>query len=90
MRASPGGHEPGKILLRFSHSVNVSNAVTSGGTKAGTMADMDRTLQLPIQTKAIAHRAVRHTRIGIGGRLTTPPLAHHLAYVSRTSAVRSG
>src|SRR5215475_7699498 len=28
--------------------------------------------------------------IGIGGRLTTPPLPHHLAYGSRTSAVRSG
>ena len=29
-------------------------------------------------------------QIGIGGRLTTPPLPHHLAYGSRTSAVRSG
>jgi putative ABC transport system substrate-binding protein len=28
--------------------------------------------------------------IGIGGRLTTPPLPHHLAYGSRTSAVRPG
>src|SRR5262245_23383891 len=28
--------------------------------------------------------------IGIGGRLTAPPLPHHLAYGSRTSAVRPG
>jgi hypothetical protein len=29
-------------------------------------------------------------QIGIGGRLAAPPLPHHLAYGSRTSAVRSG
>jgi hypothetical protein len=29
-------------------------------------------------------------KIGIGGRLAAPPLPHHLAYGSRTSAVRSG
>jgi len=28
--------------------------------------------------------------IGIGGSLTAPPLPHHLAYGSRTKAVRSG
>jgi len=28
--------------------------------------------------------------IGIGERLTAPPLPHHLAYGSRTSAVRLG
>ena len=28
--------------------------------------------------------------IGIGGRLAAPPLPHHLAYGSRTSAVRPG
>jgi hypothetical protein len=28
--------------------------------------------------------------IGIGGRLAAPPLPHHLAYGSRTAAVRSG
>jgi len=36
------------------------------------------------------HHVRNGSMIGIGGRLTTPPLPHHLAYGSRTSAVRSG
>jgi hypothetical protein len=35
-------------------------------------------------------QAVKNQLIGIGGRLTAPPLPHHRAYGSRTTAVRLG
>ena len=62
---------------------------------AATLARMSRTCAGRAQGFAdtvcalVKAAAVKHL-IGIGGHLTVPPLPHHRAYGSRTTAVRSG
>ncbi len=55
-------------------------------------ADLDATFPTLVLER-LAGTDLRHfmsNLIGIGGRLTAPPLPHHRAYGSRTAAVRPG
>ena len=58
----------------------------------GDIAALGLTLAQGKQLVALVQQEIvtAQSRIGIGGHLTVPPLPHHRAYGSRTTAVRSG
>jgi hypothetical protein len=60
-----------------------------GFGRSGNDRDLGLFLHPTIAVDAV-HGGIIGLLIGIGGRLTAPPLPHHRAYGSRTTAVRSG
>ena len=94
----------GDLWLLGRHCVSCGNALDSAayaallGKERAAMVFTDPPYNVEINGHASGRGAIRHRpfpmasgeMIGIGGHLAVPPLPHHRAYGSRTTAVRSG
>jgi phosphoenolpyruvate carboxylase len=91
-RAGEAGISPMRLAAFFTGAM-VMPVLTAHPTEVRRKSTIDREMEvahLLAERDRPSMTAAEFDTIGIGGHLAVPPLPHHRAYGSRTTAVRPG